>query len=450
MKNTTGLTSFHHHHHHHAEKAPSNQEDITLTRMMQQELFEDSTNDEEDIDGEETLAPSSPPSLTSEDIFYAMMNGEAIHSIVDDQKYSKSKHTAITNVPIDTSSKVSKSQQVVDVFDEFIIDEKNGSCLHRPTSGEKGKEHTSDPTDNDEYGEDDLVGAHADACWASHSNADRFDATEEDEDGTNKDKGSFRAKQSSIFYQFAHQVRTQHELRAKAEKFRDCVDIRDRTYKLTLHKSCFIGSEAVDAMIYTGLATTREEAVTLGRQLAKELNLFKHVSGRHIFKDEYLFYRFRGEESTSFQFATSSQDSNSLPGNITDNDGDDYDDDNDNVEDGEEVQGGQKIYTGSSKGLVKMASLFRKCVDVKDRRFRMKTYKQCFVGSEAVDILVNTRLASTRKDAVQLGRTLARELGLFSHVTGDHAFCDDYLFFRFHDAGVKQDKRVLPITLATL
>ena len=97
-----------------------------------------------------------------------------------------------------------------------------------------------------------------------------------------------------------------------------------------------------------------------------------------------------------------------------------------------------------------MAALFRECVDVRDRRFRMKTYKQCFVGSEVVDMLVNTRVVSTRKEAVQFGRTLAKELDLFSHVTGEHAFCDDYLFFRFHDAGVKQDKRVLPMTLATL
>jgi hypothetical protein len=57
--------------------------------------------------------------------------------------------------------------------------------------------------------------------------------------------------------------------------------------------------------------------------------------------------------------------------------------------------------------------------------------------SDAIDALVENRLAKTRKEAVELGRNLARELGLFHHVTGDHAFCDDYLFFRFSDANNK-------------
>lgn len=54
---------------------------------------------------------------------------------------------------------------------------------------------------------------------------------------------------------------------------------------------------------------------------------------------------------------------------------------------------------------------------------------------DAVDALVENQIAKTRKEAVWIGRTLARELNLFRHVTGDHAFSDDYLFFRFrHDA----------------
>jgi hypothetical protein len=61
-------------------------------------------------------------------------------------------------------------------------------------------------------------------------------------------------------------------------------------------------------------------------------------------------------------------------------------------------------------------------------------YTPLSLYSDAVDVLVEKRLAKTRKEAVELGRNLARELGLFHHVTGDHAFCDDYLFFRFSDA----------------
>ena len=55
------------------------------------------------------------------------------------------------------------------------------------------------------------------------------------------------------------------------------------------------------------------------------------------------------------------------------------------------------------------------------------------IFSDAVDTMVERGLAKTRTEAVELGRMLARELGLFRHVTGDHAFSDDYLFFRFCD-----------------
>ena len=47
------------------------------------------------------------------------------------------------------------------------------------------------------------------------------------------------------------------ELGEKAEKFKECVDVRDRTYRMMTHKNCFIGAEAVDAMVYTGLAASR-------------------------------------------------------------------------------------------------------------------------------------------------------------------------------------------------
>jgi hypothetical protein len=49
-----------------------------------------------------------------------------------------------------------------------------------------------------------------------------------------------------------------------------------------------------------------------------------------------------------------------------------------------------------------------------------------------VDALVDYGVVRTRKEAVEYGRIVARELNLFHHESGDHAFCDDYLFFRFH------------------
>jgi len=95
--------------------------------------------------------------------------------------------------------------------------------------------------------------------------------------------------------------------------------------------------------------------------------------------------------------------------------------------------------TGSSFFLLEqeldnIAADFKKNVDVRDRTFRLKTYKQCFVGSEAVDYLVNSGQAPSREDAVELGRALqSSDVHLFEHVTRDHPFDDDYLFFRFVD-----------------
>lgn len=85
------------------------------------------------------------------------------------------------------------------------------------------------------------------------------------------------------------------------------------------------------------------------------------------------------------------------------------------------------------KELDAIADDFKKNVEVKDRSFRLTTYKQCFVGSEAVDYLVNSGQAPTRQDAVELGKALQATKYLFEHVTRDHQFSDDFLFFRFID-----------------
>jgi hypothetical protein len=43
-------------------------------------------------------------------------------------------------------------------------------------------------------------------------------------------------------------------------------------------------------------------------------------------------------------------------------------------------------------------------------------------------------------EAVELARTLARELRVLRHVCGDHAFCDDYLFFKLDDKEIREEK----------
>ncbi len=75
-------------------------------------------------------------------------------------------------------------------------------------------------------------------------------------------------------------------------------------------------------------------------------------------------------------------------------------------------------------------------LEVKDRRYRLQTYSSCFVGTEAVDWMV-TRYNCQRPDALTLGQMLV-DRGIIHHVTDEHSFEDNYLFYRFYADEEKQ------------
>ena len=68
---------------------------------------------------------------------------------------------------------------------------------------------------------------------------------------------------------------------------------------------------------------------------------------------------------------------------------------------------------------------------IQDRRFRLTLYPNCFIGSEAVAWIVKTQKA-TRAEALRLGQLLV-ELGIVHHVTDEHGFKDEHLFYRFYE-----------------
>ncbi|MEM8805250.1 MAG: mechanosensitive ion channel protein [Cyanobacteria bacterium P01_G01_bin.38] len=68
-------------------------------------------------------------------------------------------------------------------------------------------------------------------------------------------------------------------------------------------------------------------------------------------------------------------------------------------------------------------------IQIKDRQFRLKSYHQCFVGSEAVDWLV-ADLDISRQAAVRIGQRLIDE-GWIHHVLDQQVFQDEYFFYRF-------------------
>ncbi|KAL3916277.1 MAG: hypothetical protein SGILL_005247, partial [Bacillariaceae sp.] len=82
------------------------------------------------------------------------------------------------------------------------------------------------------------------------------------------------------------------ELKDKAQLFFRLAQVQDRTFRFKKYRSCFVGCEIVDRMVYTGLAETRETAVQLGIELAKEMKIFVHVSGKNWFADDSSLYVF--------------------------------------------------------------------------------------------------------------------------------------------------------------
>lgn len=82
-----------------------------------------------------------------------------------------------------------------------------------------------------------------------------------------------------------------------------------------------------------------------------------------------------------------------------------------------------------------LGNIIQSGVELKDRKYRLSTYKNSFVGKEAVDILVEKGYCKTREEAVQLGNAIMNETKLFEHVCRDHEFKDDDLFYHFVERG---------------
>ena len=255
--------------------------------------------------------------------------------------------------------------------------------------------------------------------------------------------GDHEFKDARLFYQYrehedqieisarssqisAEMPRKRHPLVDKAEAFKMYVDVRDRRVRMMTHKKCFVGYEAVDALLYAGVASTRKEAVELGRSLETELRLFKPVNGDHSFKDDNLLYRLRegeggGQQGSDHDSHNSSLTVDKLNSSKT----------GEPLNASHSQSTAEEVASRNSEFREKIHA-FKRIVQVRTRVYHMRKYRGVFVGREAVDAMVYNGLAASRREAVQLGRAIERE-GLFKHVSGDHAFSDDFLFFRFRN-----------------
>uniref|UniRef100_A0A3P8W0F8 Rap guanine nucleotide exchange factor 4b n=1 Tax=Cynoglossus semilaevis TaxID=244447 RepID=A0A3P8W0F8_CYNSE len=83
--------------------------------------------------------------------------------------------------------------------------------------------------------------------------------------------------------------------------------------------------------------------------------------------------------------------------------------------------------------VVRNAILSRAPHMIRDRKYHLKTYRQCCVGTELVDWLVlQSACVLTRSHAVGMWQALVEEGGL-NHVDQELGFQDKYLFYRFLD-----------------
>eukprot|EP01084_Bolivina_argentea_P198316 339625_1 len=69
-------------------------------------------------------------------------------------------------------------------------------------------------------------------------------------------------------------------------------------------------------------------------------------------------------------------------------------------------------------------------LDIKDRKYHLKTYKQCFIGKEAILPIINCGFATSESTAVEFGNKLLKA-NIIAHVEKKHNFKNDCLFYKF-------------------
>jgi hypothetical protein len=182
--------------------------------------------------------------------------------------------------------------------------------------------------------------------------------------------------------------------------FEQGVTVKNHRFRSKLFPNTFIGSDAVDFMVVSEIATSRKHAVQIARALTREYNQFEHCMRDHDFEDNHMFYCFVDKSKRTEPITKCKAQEMSLD---------------------------------------EIASAFENGVSVRNRKYRMITYPNSFIGSEAVEFLMKSNLAETRSDALKLGRKLATEYDLFQSADSarDCVFRDENSLYKF----IQEDKR---------
>ncbi|XP_041357478.1 DEP domain-containing mTOR-interacting protein-like [Gigantopelta aegis] len=166
--------------------------------------------------------------------------------------------------------------------------------------------------------------------------------------------------------------------------------IASRRYHLRIYKACFVGTDAVDWLIQTRHAHTRDEAIASMRILQDHL-VIHHVCDEHVFKDEYLFYRFRRDDDSYTCY---------------------------------------KDLKSFYRGQCLSQRLHNKREVLRDIHANGQLYRSSFLGCDLVEWLVDNNEAFSREYAIKYCKKLM-ENDIIKHVTDDFRFRDDRLIYQF-------------------
>lgn len=172
------------------------------------------------------------------------------------------------------------------------------------------------------------------------------------------------------------------------------LEVKDRRHNLTNYQQCFLGSELVKLLIKSR-DCLEAEAIAIGQNLL-EHKLINHVLNEHEFENKPLFYQ--------FQTNTDRIKSTKL----------------------------KEFPRLSLEAATQLAEDIRNSgeLEIKDRRYKLTNYTQCFIGSELVEWLIK-QTNCLEQEAISIGQNLL-EHNLIYHVHNQHEFKNDYLFYRFN------------------
>jgi len=90
-----------------------------------------------------------------------------------------------------------------------------------------------------------------------------------------------------------------------------------------------------------------------------------------------------------------------------------------------------RMPNGQLCSVLDVTQTLRRILDSRDRHYQARTYRSCFVNTEAVEAIAKHYQCSTEGEAVEFGRLLQNRHKVLDHVWGHHDFTNDgHYFFR--------------------